>query len=305
MDANRGGMLSCEIIAYAGWEQCLRLTDGRRELVATTQVGPRIIRLGFVGGQNLFWENPDQRGKTGGSEWRIYGGHRLWHAPEHPTRTYLPDNNPIEWDWDGRRLLLRQPTEPRTGIQKEMEIRWHPTQIEVRHRLINRNLWAVQLAAWAISAMAPGGCAIVPQEPFRPHPDALLPVRPLVLWAYTDMSDPRWQWGRRTFRLYQDPRLSTPQKCGALNTQGWMAYFLKGELFLKRWDCLPNATYPDFGCNCELFTNAEMLELETLSPLTLLEPDATLEHIEHWSLHQVDELPDDEAIAGILADCYG
>ena len=34
--------------------------------------------LGF-----LFKEYDEQMGKTGGDEWRIYGGHRLWIAPEH------------------------------------------------------------------------------------------------------------------------------------------------------------------------------------------------------------------------------
>ncbi|MEM2592895.1 MAG: hypothetical protein QXI60_09940, partial [Thermofilaceae archaeon] len=160
---------------YNGWRECLRLSDGVWELIAPTQVGPRIIRFGFVGGQNLFWEHPDQQGETGGDEWRIYGGHRLWHAPEHPVRTYAPDNAPIEWDWNGERLLLRQPVETRTGIQKDIEIRWREGFIEVIHRLINHNLWTVELAAWALSVMAPGGRAIIPQEPFQPHPEALLP----------------------------------------------------------------------------------------------------------------------------------
>ncbi|MEN3001404.1 MAG: hypothetical protein ABDI19_06135 [Armatimonadota bacterium] len=272
----------------------MRLSDGVWELIATTQVGPRLIRFGFVGGQNLFWEHPEQQGKTGGSEWRIYGGHRLWHAPEHPIRTYAPDNDPIEWDWNGVRLVLRPPVEAPTGIQKEIEIRWHEGFIEVIHRLTNQNLWAVELAAWALSVMAPSGRAIIPQEPFRPHPEALLPVRPLALWAYTDMSDPRWRWGKRYLQLRQDPKMPTPQKCGVLNRQGWMAYLLRDELFLKRFDCLPEATYPDFGCNCEVFTNADMLELETLSPLMRLEPGATLVHVEWWSLHKMGELSEEE-----------
>ncbi len=66
--------------AYKGWQNCYRMTNGQIELIATTDVGPRIIRFAFVGEDNIFGENPDQVGKTGGEEWRIYGGHRLWHA---------------------------------------------------------------------------------------------------------------------------------------------------------------------------------------------------------------------------------
>jgi hypothetical protein len=181
-----------------------------------------------------------------------------------------------------------------------MVIRWQDGQIEVKHRLLNRNLWAVRLAAWALSVMRAGGVALIPQEPYRPHPDALLPVRRIALWAYTGMSDPRWRWGRRAIRLYQDPRYPTPQKMGILNKQGWAAYYRNGELFIKRFDYLPGALYPDFGCNCELFTNAEMLEVETLSPMTLLQPDGVLEHTERWSLLKIGDQMDDEAILELV-----
>jgi hypothetical protein len=66
-----------QIINYAGWERCVRLSNGIVELVATMDVGPRIIRFGFIGGDNEFKEYPEMLGKTGGDEWRIYGGHRL------------------------------------------------------------------------------------------------------------------------------------------------------------------------------------------------------------------------------------
>jgi len=288
-------MPHCEVMPYQGWQECLRVSDGNWELIATTQVGPRIIRCGFVNGQNLFWEHPDQQGNTGGETWRIYGGHRLWHAPEHPVRTYAPDNDPIEWDWDGQRLLLRQPVEARTGIQKEVEIRPAEHAVEIVHRLVNRTLWTVRLAAWALSVMAPGGVALVPQEPYQPHPDALLPVRTIALWAYTDMSDPRIRWGKRLIRVRQDPTASHPLKIGMSNTLGWMAYWRGETLFVKRSKYHPGAEYPDYGCNTEVFTNAEMLELETLSPLTELPPEGVLEHIEEWSLHRVGAPPAEEA----------
>ena len=39
-----------------------------------------------------------------------------------------------------------------------------------------------------------------------------------------------------------------------------------------------------------MFTNQNMLEIETLGPLRLVEPGATVEHIEKWSLHRTPEL---------------
>src|SRR5215813_199401 len=111
-----------ENVPYGGWPHCLHLTNGKVELIITTDVGPRVIRFGFVGGQNLFKEFKDQLGKTGGDEWRSYGGHRLWHAPEDAKRTYWPDNSTVEYVVEGNRVKLTQAIEHTTGIVKEIEI---------------------------------------------------------------------------------------------------------------------------------------------------------------------------------------
>ncbi len=107
-----------EKISYDGWPNCIKLSNGQIELIATTDVGPRIIRFGYIDGQNLFKEYKDQLGKTGGNEWLAYGGHRLWHAPEDRTRTYHPDNSPVALERDGEVVRLVQPAEPATGIGK-------------------------------------------------------------------------------------------------------------------------------------------------------------------------------------------
>jgi hypothetical protein len=35
-----------------------------------------------------------------------------------------------------------------------------------------------------------------------------------------------------------------------------------------------------------MFTNEKILELETLGPLTRLEPGASMDHTERWTLHR-------------------
>lgn len=293
--ASAGGQVQFqEKVNYGGWPNCVRLTNGNIELIVTTDVGPRVIRFGFVGGQNLFHEVKEELGKTGGNEWRPYGGHRLWHAPEAMPRTYAPDNEPVQYTWDGRTLILTQPVEASTGIMKQIEITLSPSENHVKlvHRLTNKNLWDVEAAPWCLTVMAAGGRAILPQEPYRPHSEYLLPARPLVLWYYTDMRDPRWTWGSRYIQLRQDPTVPKDdrgkQKVGMLNKQGWMAYGLKGEVFLKRYGYDPSATYPDYGCNTEVFTNADMLEMETLGPLSRIPAGGSVEHVEHWFLFKAD-----------------
>ncbi len=289
-------------IEFAGWQGCLRLTNGLVDLVATTAVGPRLIRFGFVGCQNFFGVLPDTAGLSGGNEWHNFGGHRLWHAPEVFPRTYAPDNGPVDHSWDGATLRLGN-VEPGNGLTKEMLVTMSPAapQVDVIHRITNNNSWMVELAPWALSVMAAGGRAVYPQEEFRPHPDCLVPARPLVLWHFTDMSDPRWTWGRRYVQLRQDPAATSKQKVGMLNTAGWAAYLLGAEVFVKRFGFDPSATYPDMGCNTETYTDADILEIESLGPLARLEPGATVEHKESWLLARTEcGQAEDEIEARIL-----
>ncbi len=277
-----------ETVSYGGWPNCIRLTNGEVELIVTTDVGPRVIRYGFVGEQNEFHEFKDQLGKVGGDEWRIYGGHRLWHAPEKNPRSYEPYNETVPYEWDGRWLHLRPKTEANTGIRKEMSIHLSAegSHVKIIHRIINEGQWTVKLAVWPLTVMAPGGKAIIPQEPYAAHTDELAPARPLVLWRYTRMDDPRWTWSSKYIQLRQDPNATSPQKLGALIKDGWAAYWRNNHLFFKFFPYSNGARYADYGCNMECFTNGDMLEVETLGPLTKLEPGGGTDHIEGWFLHK-------------------
>jgi hypothetical protein len=287
-----GSAVKIEKPAFQGWPNCYRVSNGTVEFVATTDIGPRIISFGFVGGTNLFFVREDFAGETGGAEWKNYGGHRVWHAPEDKVRTYEPDNGPIEAQVIANGLLLTMPPGPISGIQKSIEITLDPASSLVRviHRLRNTGARPVGLAPWAISVMAPGGFAIAPL-PTAFHPDRLLPNRALTLWPYTDMRDDRWLWGTDYVLLRQKVVQGQERtKVGINDNLGWAAYYLKPFLFIKRFTPVEGAVYPDFNSSLEVFSNNRMLELETLGPLGILQPGAVVEHEERWELHRDIEL---------------
>jgi hypothetical protein len=286
-----------ERIDYRGWPNCYRFANERVDLIVTTDVGPRIIRFGFVGEENEFHEFENQLGLTGGDEWRVYGGHRLWHAPEAHPRSYHPDNAPVQLEQHDDVVCLIQPTESTTGIRKEIDVRLSPDEahVEVTHRLVNTNLWSAKLAPWALSVMAKGGTGIVPLPPRGSHEENLLPTGSLTLWAYTEMQDPRWTWGDKYMLLRQDPSSQKAQKAGLRVPDGWAACVRQGHLFVKKFAYQENADYPDLGSSVELFTNADMLEVETLAPLIMLGPDASIEHVEHWFLFHDVPVPENDA----------
>jgi hypothetical protein len=289
---------------YKGWKNCIRLETGDIELIATTDIGPRIIKYGFTGDKNLFFVDENDVGRTGGEEWRLYGGTRLWHAPENIPRTYYPDNEPVKFDISDNELILEQKTEKTTGLQKQMIIKSFDkdsNSLEIVYRIYNRNLWPVKFSVWALSVMEKNGKIIVPHEPFQSHSENLLPARPIVLWAYTDMADPRWIWGSRYIQLKQDPSASTPQKIGIFNRVGWAAYYLKDNLFIKKFACLDNRQYPDFQSNMEVYTDKNIIEFETLGNMALIEPGGFGEHKETWQLFKAQLGESEESIGKTLS----
>lgn len=285
-----------EKISYGGWDNCYRLSNDKIELIVTADVGPRIIRFGFIGRENMFKEFSEEMGKTEASEWLSFGGHRLWHAPEAQPRTYFPDLDPVHVQEIDNGLILTQKPEPTTGLQKQIEIKISPEEPEVhlKHILINHNLWAVETAPWAITVLEPGGVAILPLPPRGPHPEFILPTTALALWPYTNLSDPRWILGERYVLLRQDQEISAPQKIGLFASDGWAAYANLNCLFIKQVPLQFEGVYPDMGVNFETFTNEAMLELESLGPIQSIPPKGQIDHMEHWTLIDNVQTPKSE-----------
>ncbi|HXH70928.1 MAG TPA: hypothetical protein VNI60_11420 [Pyrinomonadaceae bacterium] len=282
-----------EKIQYKNLTNCIRLANGEIEIVVTTDVGPRIIFYGFVGGENILGEHFDLKTETALGEFKPYGGHRLWIAPENMPNSYAPDNLPVEYEFDRQKNSVRlvQPIEVVTKTQKEITVTLDErgSGVAVHHKITNCGDKEIELAAWALTIMRGGGEVLIPNEPFALYgSETLLPVRNLTVWSYTDLSDSRWSFDREFVRLRVDENNPQPQKIGVLNKQGWAKY-QSGDLeFVKRFDFIENVAYPDMNSNTELYTAGSFVEIETLAPLQRLAPDASTEHTEHWELNKPD-----------------
>ncbi len=271
-------------ISFLGWENSIKLSNGIIDVVVTTDIGPRIVKFGFENDVNEFNLDPKTIGLKGGDEYRYYGGHRLWHSPEDRKRTYVPDNDEVDWHEIENGVRLIQKPEKWVNTQKQIDIILSPDESRVRlvHRITNLGAWPIELSAWTITVLNTEGIEIIPQ----PNKDTdLLPNRQIVLWPYSKMNDKRVYWGEKYIALKQDPNNREPFKLGINNQEGWAAYARGGHLFVKRYYPQHDATYPDFGVSFETYTNDWMLEIETLSPFTKLQPGETVEHVEEWELY--------------------
>ena len=280
-----------KIESFLGLE-CFALENEQLKLLVTRSVGPRLLTFGFKEGENIFAELPETViDYPGIPVFHFYGGHRLWHAPEEPRRTYLPDDAPVDISPSESGLTVTQKTEPQTGLQKTIDVHFpgEVPQVVITHHLTNHGEWPVTCALWAITQLKTGGTAILPQT----RQDAgVLPNRSLALWHYTNMVNPNVRWGSDCILL--DAELDAPFKIGFPNRRGWLAYWWNGMLFVKRSHYESRAEYFDFGSSSECYCDHRFIELETLSPIRTIPPGETASHIETWDLYRDVDRPRQE-----------
>jgi hypothetical protein len=306
----RTGVIRIELRPYRKWQKACHLTNGVVELVVLLDAGPRVLHFGLCGGENQFHEFADQDGLRGGNEFRLYGGHRLWVWPE-TERTYYPDNSEVQIESDARGARFIAPPEfhsPGASLRKSMRLELDETgsRVRVTHSILNTGSVAAEFAPWAPTVLRPGGRAILPL-PARHAMDKehFQSVAPMTLWAFTDFTDSRWIIGREFLQLVQQSKpqgLFSEQMSGLFVKDGWGAYVRSDIAFVKRARPVLGARYPDFGCNFEIFTNPEFLELETLGPVATLAPGKAVEHAESWWLYEgnFDLTGEDEIRQSIL-----
>jgi hypothetical protein len=274
-----------ERIEYGGWPDNLLLANDHAELVITLDVGPRVISYRKPGGENVFKNYAEHIGTSDEKEWLNRGGHRFWLAPENE-RTYAPDNSPVACEIiDENSARVFNPAAAPWFIRKEMTVTLarDSSRVTVEHRATNEGREPAQLAPWALSVMVAGGLELIPLPPLGEHPRDLLPNRTIVAWPYTDLSDPRWRFGSQLITLRQTED-GVPAKLGLAHREKWIGYLTRNDLFIKTFAYEEGATYPDFGCNFETFTNGDMLEIESLGPLRTLASGESAAHVEQWHL---------------------
>jgi len=274
-----------EKIGWKGWPNCYRVSNGTVELIVTSDIGPRVMHYALTGGPNVLKEFSEQMGKSGEAEYQLRGGHRLWVAPETLETSWALDNGRVKITARADGLTAAQPVDS-AGFEKSIAITMAASGsgVTLEHKAVYHGARPTEMAPWTLTMMAPGGRAITGFPPRGTHPKDLLPTNPLVLWAYTNLSDPRWKFYEKYLTLRQDPALAAPQKLGSFNTDSWGAYALGDMLFTKRTEAFANRRYPDFGCSFETFANAEMLEMEFLGPLRRIVKGQSAALVEHWTL---------------------
>jgi len=263
----------------------LRLANGTLIVDVLAAAGPRIIGLRHDDSGNLLAETPETGWETAFGAYELFGGHRLWVAPEDPDRVAVPDSEGlgVEWLVDGVRLSGA--VEPATGCVRSMEIRLDPSRpsMTVLHRLLNSGPNPLDVAIWPITQLPLGGMALLPQRrAVAEH--RTRPNRNLVLWPYSSWDDPRLHVLDGLVAV--DAVAGAELKVGCLDDTGWVAFVRDGIALVRRFEPEPSEPHPDLGCNVEVYCGPAYLELEVVGPIRLLRPGASATLLERWEVRQ-------------------
>ncbi len=306
-------MLRFSCADYKNYGKCVKIENDFATLLVSIEVGPRIVHYSLKDGENVFFCDIDRKQNVSTEEykkvygensvWQLFAGHRLWSAPEILEITYTPDDVPVSFIREGNSAVFTSTAAPHAELKKSIRIELDENSPEVTVTHVIRNVGSKPqtFAVWGVSAMAAGGTEIIA---FATPDMDYLPDRNLSFWSFSDICDYRAFWGDKYVTLRQDPNASANFKCGMLSTAGKAYYVNKNTVFSLSFPCDENAVYLDRMCNYETFTNNLFLEMESLSPVSEVAPDCSLEHVEKWNLQAVSQTPDlssDAAIDSFLA----
>lgn len=279
---------------YKDYGRVVEISNGIIEAYVTIDLGPRIIRFGFVGGENIMCDDRANAGNRTdkeyeeffgkGKKWENMGGHRIWTSPESYPYCYNPDDQEVAVKVTENGAIFTPPAEKGTNLQKELEINIDndDASMQVTMRVTNLDKEDNEFSIWGLSVCGKGGTLIIPMND---NDTGLLSNRKIIVWPYTDLTDDRIYFGKRYITLHQDENAETPIKLGLDLNKATVYYCKNGNVFCKRIESnLPNGNYPDGGCNFETYTNDIFIEVESLGELKAVKGGETATHREMWSL---------------------
>ena len=143
---------------------------------------------------------------------------------------------------------------------------------------------AQEFSIWGLTVSATDGTLIIPMNT---NDTGLLANRNISVWPYTNLADSRLHFGKKYVTLRQDTSVDQAFKLGFDLNHAEAYYCLNDEIFRKSYETKHGEEkYPDNNCSFETYTCATFIEVESLSPLKVMNQGETASLTEHWSLHK-------------------
>ncbi len=268
--------MQIEKMEFSGTRNCYECRIGDKRLIITADFGPRILSLSVGGSPNVLFVDGQRR--MGNGKWLLYGGHRLWIAPE-TAWTYAPDNDPCRVDQSAERITVAA-MDGTLGLEKSITVSERGGDFIITHTVVNRSDTLVNGAIWALTCVTPRATVFFPWGTGGDWD-----LKKIVYWKrwMNHATDPKGSQYIPTDDLFLVRPDGSEGKVGTSGTGGFIGATGDGFSFVKRFVRLA-AAYPDEDCAVQCYTCADFVELETLSPLGTFFPNAPVVHEEEWDI---------------------
>ena len=278
-----------EVVSYYGYDDCIRLANGRTTVTLCPAAGGRVLQYALDGTNVLFLPPGDEgwsyaaQGKPG----RMNAG-RFDIGPEKMVR-----RGPLLWmgKWTGEvtgpfKAELTSPVDPESGVQlvRTFELAPDSSHLKCTQTIDNVSSSRVSLCHWSRTFAVGGGIAVVPRSPLGRFPH-----------GYVMYSD-----GNNIGIRPEDPNILVTEsdvvikaapkfpKLGFDSMTGWLAYAAPtDQLFVKRFRTYPDRAYNEVaGLTISVWYPKEggMVELEPIGPADNLAPGQKASFTEEWWL---------------------
>ena len=258
------------VIPYAGWNNCIHLTNTVCEAVITTDVGPRIVRYGKVGGPNLLHVDEFAAGQTEETKtWRAYAGHSF-DAFIDGDIFLPPENTPVGYTLGADRIDF-DPVQF-DGVSKTISIRMcRRGGLEIKETITNTGDAPISVTVQGNTLLPSGGIA----------------ATPLTATPVKGGDRPELKQGETLALIEPDQVYPSEFEVAGLADELWCGYFHQGQLFIMTSPAV-EGEYKD-GVNVSFSANPRRVKISSHSPEVTLAPGESVTLTEVWNVF--DQLP--------------
>ena len=269
------------VIPYAGWKNCIHITNTVFEAVITADVGPRIIRFARVGGPNMLWLNEFTAGQTEETKtWRAYGGHSF-DAVVGGVDYLPPENTPVPYELGKDNVVFSEVE--KNGIAKTISVRMcRRGGLEIKETITNRGSEPVKVTVNGNTLLNGGGVAAMPLKE-----DNIV---------FCGNVRPEIQCGEELAMIEHNQAEESSFELGFELDELWCGYFSQGNLFIMTSPKVEGAE----GVNLGVDATNRRFRISSFSPEKELQPGESILHTEVWNIFTGMPAPTNEAEAAAM-----
>lgn len=283
-----GAADGAEVVAYYGYEDCIRLSNDKVSVVICPAAGGRVLEYSR-GGTNVLYLPPGDEGWKwdGATRQGPMNAGRFDIGPEKMVR-----RGQVLWmgEWVGeitgdRAARITSQYDPTSGARliRDFTLDASSSRLVCTQTIVNESDSPVSLCHWSRTFAIGGGIAVVPRTPLGRFPSGYT--------MYGSKGEIFLQPEDTNIRVTDNAVVisAAPQfpKLGFDSHAGWLAYLAPtNQVFVKRFRTYPDRAYNEFAALTVSvwYPQNEMVELEPIGPAEHLQPGQRASFTEEWWL---------------------